>query len=500
MVRSSLLHRASQAAFAFLVLCTALGTALATAPAALGQSAPLRLTPAVTEALMSAQAAAAYTCPSTCVAPGCQCGTTDPVATLAPPQTPQFLVVTVDDCVNANTEALLAPVFRDGSLKNPDGRAIPLTYFLSLVGCATGTNSNAALVKSRYDKGDEMAVHTRAHSTGTGTSAATWASEIASVKTFLSDAGVNVARDVKGFRAPYLATNSSMFTAVKNAGFLYDSSVMESPFYSPVSRGIGSFLWPYTFDYGKAQLCSGWASDNNCPSGKLPGLWELPLYEYVSTTDVNSNPAFYGVLDLGGPQAYSGYPSRIEGNDLRNIFQLHFNERYTGNRAPMMLGFHAPGFDSGLRQREIRENIATMLAQPNVWAVTATGLVEWMQNPVPASQMTAWYQGYCQRHPCSAATPVASEDDVRAQVVTALSVFPNPARGTFSVDATLATAGAATVEVVDLLGRQVRALMASGTDRVRASFTTAGLAPGTYLVRVTDAQGHASAPERLIVR
>lgn len=464
------------------------------APAALFAQ-PLRLTPDVERTLSAS--AFTYTCPATCVAPDCQCGTTEPAPAIAEPELPQFLVVTVDDCINTNTEALLAPSLFDGSLKNPDGRPLPITYYLSLEGCATGSASNPALVKARYDAGHEIAVHTRTHSTGASTGASKWTSEITYVKTWLQNAGLNVARDVKGFRAPYLATNNLMFTVLAQQGFLYDSSVMESPFYSPVSTGIGGFVWPYTFDYGRAQQCSSWASDNNCPTSPIPGLWEVPLYEYVSNPDPSANPEYYGSMDLGGPQAYSGYPSRLEGQDLLDIYATHFDARYTGNRAPMTLPFHAPGFDSPTRQKDIRTAIGSMLARPNVWAVTTTGLIEWMKNPVPAAQMGAWMNAYCQRHPCAAPVATAAEDNARTDVQD-VRLFPNPARGAFAVTATLATPGTATVEVVDVLGRVVR--QAVGTGRLHATFSTDGLAPGTYLVRVADAAGHASTPQRLVVR
>ncbi|MBE2186799.1 MAG: polysaccharide deacetylase family protein [Rhodothermales bacterium] len=472
--------------------CYALLVAVALVPAALNAQ-PIRLTPDV-----DPTSASAYTCPASCVAPNCQCGTTTPTPAIAASEIPQFLVVTAGDCINTSSEALLAPVLFDGSLHNPDGRPLPITYYLSLEGCATGNGtSSAPLVKARYDAGHEIAVHTRTHSTGSSTGATTWTNEITYVKTWLQDAGLNVARDVKGFRAPYLATNNTMFTVLAQQGFLYDASVMESPFYSTVSTGLGGFLWPYTFDYGRAQRCSSWAPGNNCPTSSLPGLWEVPVYEYVSTANPDANPNYYGSMDLGGPQAYSGYPTRFEGQALLDIYAMHFDARYAGNRAPMTLPFHADGFDSEARQRDVRTAIAAMLAHPNVWAVTTTGLIEWMQNPMPASQMVAWMNAYCQRHPCSAPAATASDDDAPAAAQD-VRVFPNPARGSFAVSATLATPGPATVEVLDVLGRTVR--QAEGTGRFQATFSTDGLAPGMYLVRVIDAAGRASAPQRLVVR
>ena len=459
-------------------------------------TAPLRLTPELSARL--GEDAVAYTCSPTCTGPSCQCAATRPAPAIPNAQKPQFLVVSVDDCVNANTEAMLQPVLHDGSLRNPDGRPLPLTYYVSLEGCATGGTSAPTIVKARYDQGHEMAVHTRTHTTGTSTGLATWKNEMTTVRTWLANAGVNVARDVKGFRAPYLATNNSMFTALSELGFLYDSSIMESPFWSPVSDGLDAFVWPYTYDSGRAQNCSSWASGNNCPTAPVPGLWEVPLYQFVSTSNENANPTFYGVLDIGGPEAYSGYPRRIEGAALRAIVDLHFNQRYNGNRAPLTFNFHAPGFASPARQRELREILASYLARPNVWAVTTTGLIEWMQNPVPAAQMPQWYAQYCQRHPCTPSTSVANGEDERASSAR-VQIAPNPARGTFVVDAPLAIPGTATVEVLDLLGRRVRAEQAMGTDRVRVALTAEGLAPGTYFVRVVDARGAASAPQRLVV-
>ncbi|MEM6326306.1 MAG: PQQ-dependent sugar dehydrogenase [Bacteroidota bacterium] len=79
-------------------------------------------------------------------------------------------------------------------------------------------------------------------------------------------------------------------------------------------------------------------------------------------------------------------------------------------------------------------------------------------------------------------------------------VFPNPARGSFTLRATTAEAGDLTVEVIDALGRVV------ATQEVRAplgvadvTFDARSFTPGPYLVRVFDETTGESAISRLTI-
>lgn len=79
-------------------------------------------------------------------------------------------------------------------------------------------------------------------------------------------------------------------------------------------------------------------------------------------------------------------------------------------------------------------------------------------------------------------------------------VFPNPARGAFTLRATTADDGPLTAEVLDALGRRVAVREVTATGGVTdVTFSARGLPPGTYLVRLRDETTGASALERLTV-
>ena len=83
--------------------------------------------------------------------------------------------------------------------------------------------------------------------------------------------------------------------------------------------------------------------------------------------------------------------------------------------------------------------------------------------------------------------PVANEGEAQPLALSLSAAFPNPFDQAAQVSVTLAEARTATVAVFDVAGRHVRTiydgLLAAGTTPFRVS--GAGLAPGTYLVRVT---------------
>lgn len=61
--------------------------------------------------------------------------------------------------------------------------------------------------------------------------------------------------DIVGFRSPYLNTDSSVRGALHEAGFLYESSLVEDPRQS-LSRGFGSRIWPWDLGFGVPINCS----------------------------------------------------------------------------------------------------------------------------------------------------------------------------------------------------------------------------------------------------
>ena len=452
----------------------------------------------------------AYTCNPATVGPNGRCASTegpksqwDPLGWLRP----QLLVITFDDCITPGSEKYVRSVF-DGTVRNPDGRPVPLTYFVSMDNCpATGDgvwHTDGNLVKDRYNAGHEMAVHTRSHQTGAGTPYATWVREMTEVRTYFK--GLGLGDDAgRGFRAPYLASNGDMFRALKDLGFLYDSSVLESPFWSPVSNGTGRYVWPFTYDQyspsAQPQNCENWSASNGCPTQAIPGLWQIPLYTYAQGSPTNAT--YLGAMDVGHPE-YSGYEKPLTGPALLSALRSHRDARLSGNRAPMTLFMHASGLSDPARAATYKAFLKETLRRGDVWAVTSQGLVEWMKQPNTFLEMWSWYGQYCRRHTCSA--PFSAGDaladtptlEAATPATTVLSVYPNPAREQATATVTTVTANARLV-VLDVLGREVfsETLGAEGPHRV--ALDLAGQSAGMYLVRVTETGGRVQ-QQRLVVR
>lgn len=78
---------------------------------------------------------------------------------------------------------------------------------------------------------------------------------------------------ISGLRAPFLQVGwNRQFLMMLEFGFVYDSSIVV-PF-------LNTPIWPYTLDYKIPYACAG--SDQLCPTRVYPGIWELPLNQFVA--------------------------------------------------------------------------------------------------------------------------------------------------------------------------------------------------------------------------
>ncbi len=409
------------------------------------------------------QAQPTYSCdPAACTLPDCLCASTQAPGGLAPAQVPQFVLVTFDDCMQTQNEADIRPML--AGVRNPNGAPINVTYFLSLEGCARDDTTEAAVVLDRLAAGDEIAVHTVTHSTSDTTSFDTWRREINGVMRYLDR--LNVPRQQRGFRAPFVATNAALFDVLQTLGILYDSSIYDSPFFSPVSNGVDRFVWPYTLDYGPAQNCGTWATFNRCTDDPKPGLWSIPVYYHV---DVRSNGEdrgdYFGTFDVGNPTF--SFSQKLNGDALYRVLTDNFTSRYRGNRSPHGVYLHAPTFQTAEYRDPYNRALRYMAAQRDTWFVTMETLIRWMRDPVPASQMSDWIAG----------TLTSAEDPTR---MADLRLTPSITTGQVRIDGTIPSGSVA--EVYDAMGRRAFSFSIASGDQIDLS----ALASGLYFVRIGE--------------
>ncbi|KAI3424258.1 hypothetical protein D9Q98_009612 [Chlorella vulgaris] len=294
-----------------------------------------------------------YSCPTTCQASlGCQCASSKAPTSIANGDLPQFIVLTNDDAITVVSQPIILNVTERHTNKN--GCKMPATWFVSI------EYTDPALVKQVYTRGHEIATHTINHVANPN------ASQIVGARDWLvKTAGIPKA-DVVGFRAPFLIFDPTQRDVLAGNGFKWDSSISEQ-YPSTTSPSASERLWPYTMDYGIPQNCA--ISTGTCSvDERHPGLWEFPMWN---------------VQDKTGATVASMDPL----GDAYELYKQQFDERYSGNRAPLGIYIHAAWIIADpTRADRLNKFLEYATSQENVFLVTVSQVLDWMKNPVPASQ------------------------------------------------------------------------------------------------------------------
>ncbi|GJJ78691.1 hypothetical protein EMPS_11050 [Entomortierella parvispora] len=289
----------------------------------------------------SAEAAACDT--TKCVFPACVCPSVNPPKGMDPKTVPQFFTLTFDDAIQGPTVPV-AKSLMDGH-RNPNGCPMKATWF------AQTLYSDFALIQQWAAAGNEVADHTMNH---IGTPPAE--EIIGNRKAINAFSGIPFA-NLNGFRAPFLNYSKATFDILSQEKFLYDSSA---------SALTEDAFWPYTLDYGLANDC--W--NGICAANVVaPGMWEIPMHAIMDGTNAY-------VMDA----QLNGTPDKVA-----QWLKDNFNRHYQGTRQPFGIYLHPVHVKDA--DKLYNEFMTWAAGQPDVWFVTNHQLLQWMQNPVPASQM-----------------------------------------------------------------------------------------------------------------
>ncbi|KAF9433412.1 hypothetical protein BGZ76_009493 [Entomortierella beljakovae] len=284
-----------------------------------------------------------------CVFPACVCPSVNPPKGMDPKTVPQFFTLTFDDAIQAQTVPIAASIMNNH--RNPNGCPIKATWF------AQTLYSDYSLIQQWYAAGNEVADHTMNHI------GIPPADEINGNRLAINAfSGIPFAK-MTGFRAPFLNYSKSTFDILAQEKLQYDSST---------TAIISDSYWPYTLDYGLANDCWTGICTQNVSA---PGVWEIPLHattasDQIDTKSYNMDP------QLGGtPEVVKGW--------LESTFTRH----YSGTRQPFGVYLHPVHIGSAASL--FNDFFSWAAAQPDVWFVTNQQLLQWMENPVPASQLAA---------------------------------------------------------------------------------------------------------------
>ncbi|KAF9925634.1 hypothetical protein FBU30_004619 [Linnemannia zychae] len=281
---------------------------------------------------------------SKCVFPACVCPSVNPPKGMDPKTVPQFFTLTYDDAIQAPTVPVAASLMTPH--RNPNGCPIKATWF------AQTLYSDFALIQQWYAAGNEVADHTMNH---IGTPPIEEVS--GNRKAINAFSGIPFAK-MTGFRAPFLNYSKSTFDVLAQEKLQYDSSTTAT---------TTDAYWPYTLDYGVANDC--W--NGICSQGVAqPGMWEIPMHAII---DPKGN-AYSMDVHLDKPAG-----------DVSQWLKDNFNRHYTGTRQPFGIYLHP--VHVGAAASLYNEFFAWAAAQKDVWFVTNQQLLQWMQNPVPASEL-----------------------------------------------------------------------------------------------------------------
>ncbi len=318
-----------------------------------------------------------------------------PPGGLAAADIPQFITLTFDDSVTQTAIDLITQInqHKQGDCYIKPTFFVAIDTDLATTPCSEETQQDAftkcpliqGLMKADY----EIATHTCHHVSPPD------APSIQGAITWLqSECGVSL-DEMRGFRTPDLNyTQAEPFNELgamqqgTDPGFtqiLYDSSVSEANANGFVAGDPGygaNYIFPYQMDGKQATGTFGIQQDcaASCDQKSLnPGLWELPMYavwggaehEVLTIMDWNSSTS-----------------------TVTEILEYNFSQRYTGNRAPLGLFFHAawlekndPAAPDKTNAQQLDAWIGSVLAaHSDVYFVTNQELIAWMSNPVPASQ------------------------------------------------------------------------------------------------------------------
>ncbi len=306
---------------------------------------------------------------------------------------PQFVVMAFDNCTELERWQELNDFAAD---MNKDGERVHFTFFVSGVnliadasrflyegprqrrgyspinfgGSADDVRRRVEHLNALNASGHEIASHAVGHFNGASWSATEWTREFRSFNDILDKvAGNNALPDtvrlafpaqrVAGFRAPYLAAGSGLFGALKANGFRYDTSRI-----SPATA------WPE----------------------KLDGLWRFNLVPLkISGSGRGTLSMDYNFFVSQSRAVNDPRRRELYRDQMVQTYLDYFKANYAGNRAPLHIGHHFFGYQTGAYNEALKTFARTICGLPEVRCTSYEKLADFMDALSPGT--LAAYRG-----------------------------------------------------------------------------------------------------------
>ncbi|CAH1795761.1 unnamed protein product [Owenia fusiformis] len=303
-----------------------------------------------------------------CKLPYCNCAGTKIPGKLSRKETPQMVMFTFDDAVNAQVWGHFKKLFHP-SRKNPNGCPISITLFVS------HNYTDYCMVNRMWALGHEIASHSITHRVPTdwwsNAEYEDWEFEIWGQKNnLMRDAKVPI-KEIQGMRSPFLAVGGdNQFSMLEKFNFSYDATIVGGP-----ANLEDPTLWPYTLDFSMEE------QDQNCnippcPHKRYPGFWEIPV---LRTMDVGGIECSFVDKCLNRPG---------DAEEMYEFLWMNFLRNYETNRAPFGLNMHAIWFSSYKYTVDGFDMFIKKLLQlDDVYIVTSSDAIKWIQDPTPLSRI-----------------------------------------------------------------------------------------------------------------
>lgn len=298
-----------------------------------------------------------------CVAPDCFCYGQEPAMNKT--DIPFFIMLTFDDAVTSNMfSRIYLNLLIRSPFTNPNFCPIRTTFFIA------HNYTDYRLVRHLYNAGHEMASHSINH-TSTESEFDDVADEIYGQKKMISELASIPEEEIKGFRSPFLDLygrgGDVQFEVMSHYNMTWDSSITNVEIFAGRKP-----LWPFTMDF---PIAEDRCPMGECPTEGHPGVFEVPMNGWIG-----SNGFSCGMIDAC---SISGMNFTGTAQNYHDFFKSNFDLFYK-EKVPMHMFTHAAMFmKSPNALKGLKSFMREVLDGHNdVWFVTPSQVISWMQNPV----------------------------------------------------------------------------------------------------------------------
>ncbi|XP_014680438.1 PREDICTED: uncharacterized protein LOC106820435 [Priapulus caudatus] len=140
-------------------------------------------------------------------------------------------------------------------------------------------------------------------------------------------------------------------------------------------------LWPFTLDYQAEHGCV----IEPCPHASYPGLWEIPMVDYIDKTG-----EFCNNVDS------CEFPANKK--EALDLLRYNFARHYLTNKAPFPVYLRARWFEEAHYNIEaLEEFLDELLLMKDVFFVTISQAVDWMKQPTKLADIQDFAPWRCDR-------------------------------------------------------------------------------------------------------